>query len=359
MTERDEIQLNESLQNSPAEKANSHRLFPVLSEQEQLEAKALADSLDWSSHHALINFGHDAQKRLLTFSQTMIDHLQRKDVGEVSSIMKDLMVRLDDINPDELSVKKKGLFSRLFGRAKSSVQEILSQYQKTSAQIDRISVRLTRSKNLLISDIHLLEQLYESNKKYFHDLNILIAAAETKLAEVKEQIIPDKRKLALELQDEMKMQEAEDMEDFAERLEKRIYDLKISRQITIQTAPQIRLIQQTNQTVVEKIQSSIMTAIPLWRNQLSIALTLLRQKHAMETESSLRNATGNIIEKNTEMIRMNASGSQGQILEIAELKETQQKLLSAIEETIAIQVDGSQTRQQAEHELKTVIQLDK
>ncbi len=366
MSERDELLLNESLQNNPAVKANSNRLFPVLSEQEQLQAKALAESLDWSSHHALIRFGHDAQKQLLTFSHMMIDHVQKKDVGEVSSIMKDLMVRLDDINPDELSVKKKGLFSRLFSRSKSSVQEILSKYQKTSAQIDRISVKLTRSKNLLISDIHLLEQLYESNKKYFHDLNILIAAAETKLAEVKEHTLPEMRRLALELQDEMKMQEADDMEDFADRLEKRIYDLKISRQITIQTAPQIRLIQQTNQTVVEKIQSSIMTAIPLWRNQLSIALTLLRQKHAMETESSLRNATGNILEKNTEMIRLNGSGSQPQLLEIAELKETQQKLLSAIEETIAIQVDGSHTRKQAEQELftvekelKTVIQRDK
>jgi len=176
------------------------------------------------------------------------------------------------------------------------------------------------------------------------------------------------RKLAIELQDEMKMQEAEDMEDFADRLEKRIYDLKISRQITIQTAPQIRLIQNTNQTVVEKIQSSVMTAIPLWRNQLSIALTLLRQKHAMETDRSIRNATGNILDKNTEMLKQHAEGSetQQQLLEIAELKDTHKKLLSAIEETIAVQVDGNHTRQKAEtelftveKELKTALQPDK
>ena len=368
MTERDDIHLNENLQNRSEEKANSPRLFPVLSVDEMINAKALSDGLEWSSHHALIRFGHDAQKRLLSFSHTMIDHVQKKDVGEVSSIMKDLMARLDDINPDELSVKKQGFFARIFKRSQSSVQEILSKYQKTSAQIDRLSVRLTRSKNLLISDIHLLEQLYESNKQYFHDLNILIYAAETKLAQVKEHKLPEMRKLAKELQDEMKMQEAEDMEDFADRLEKRIYDLKISRQITIQTAPQIRLIQNTNQTVVEKIQSSVMTAIPLWRNQLSIALTLLRQKHAMETDRSIRNATGNILDKNTEMLKQHAEGSetQQQLLEIAELKDTHKKLLSAIEETIAVQVDGNHTRQKAEtelftveKELKTALQPDK
>ena len=155
---------------------------------------------------------------------------------------------------------------------------MLSKYQKTGAQIDRISVKLDHCKKALMTDNMMLEQLYEKNKEYFQALNIYIAAGEVKIEELQTKTIPRIEAKSGKIQDQMDFQDVNDMMQFADRLEKRMYDLKLSRQITIQSAPQIRLIQNTNQALVEKIQSSIMTAIPLWKNQIAIALTLIRQR---------------------------------------------------------------------------------
>ena len=211
-----------------------------------------------------------------------------------------------------------------------------------------MSVRLERSKNVLTADIHLLEQLYENNKNYFQDLNIYIAAAELKYEEMTVRLIPEQKKLAEESGDRLKLQEVNDIIHFAELLEKRIYDLKVSREITIQTAPQIRLIQHTNRTVIDKIQSSIMTSIPLWRNQVSIALTLLRQRHAIESQTKM---SANRVETNVQEMAKIANENRPAMLEIESLKETQHKLMSSLEETLHMQEEGKQKRNQAEQEI--------
>lgn len=330
------------------ETAETVRLIDVLPPENQKRAYELAAKLDPTNHRIMISYGAEAQKKLLSFSHMMIEHVQRKDVGEVGDVVGELMERLNEINPDELRVEKKGFFRRLFSRPSKSVQEVLSNYQKSSAQIDRMSVRLERSKNVLTADIHLLEQLYENNKTYFQDLNVYIAAAEMKYEEMTEKLIPEKKKLAEESGDRMKLQEVNDFIHFAELLEKRIFDLKVSREITIQTAPQIRLIQHTNRTVIDKIQSSIMTAIPLWRNQVSIALTLLRQRYAMETQTRINT---NRVESNVREMATIANENQSAMQEIESLKETQHKLMNSLEETLQIQEEGKQKRNQAEQEI--------
>jgi uncharacterized protein YaaN involved in tellurite resistance len=330
------------------ETAETVRLIDVLPPENQQRAYELANKLDPTNHRTMIAYGAAAQKKLLSFSHTMIEHVQRKDVGEVGDIVSDLMEKLNEINPDELRVEKKGFFRRLFSKPSKSVHEVLSNYQKASAQIDRMSVRLERSKNVLTADIHLLEQLYEHNKTYFEDLNVYIAAAEMKYEEMTKKLIPEQKKLAEESGDRMKLQEVNDLIHFAELLEKRIYDLKVSREITIQTAPQIRLIQHTNRTVIDKIQSSIMTSIPLWRNQVSIALTLLRQRHAIETQAKLN--TSRMDANAKEMVQI-AKENRPAMVEIDSLKETQHKLMSSLEETLHIQEEGKQKRNQAEQEI--------
>ncbi|MEQ2468666.1 toxic anion resistance protein [Niallia hominis] len=330
------------------ETAETVRLIDVLPPENQKRAYELAAKIDPTNHRIMISYGAEAQKKLLSFSHMMIEHVQRKDVGEVGDVVGELMERLNEINPDELRVEKKGFFRRLFSRPSKSVQEVLSNYQKASAQIDRMSVRLERSKNVLTADIHLLEQLYENNKTYFQDLNVYIAAAEMKYEEMTEKLIPEKKKLAEESGDRMKLQEVNDFIHFAELLEKRIFDLKVSREITIQTAPQIRLIQHTNRTVIDKIQSSIMTAIPLWRNQVSIALTLLRQRYAMETQTRINT---NRVESNVREMATIANENQSAMQEIESLKETQHKLMNSLEETLQIQEEGKQKRNQAEQEI--------
>src|SRR5690606_2979574 len=254
-------------------------------------ALELAKQIDPANHQAVIAYGTQAQGQLLNFSTHMLDHVQNKDIGPIGDILNDLMSKLRDVNPDELTPEKKNFFAKMFGRISNSIQEIMSKYQKTGAQIDRITVKLNQSKQTLVDDIKTLEQIYEKNKEYFHALNIYIAAGELKIEELRTQLIPELKKKAEASGDQMAYQEVNDMVQFADRLEKRLYDLKLSRQITIQSAPQIRMIQNTNQALAEKIQTSIMTAIPLWKNQIAIALTLIRQRQAVEAQKQVSKTT--------------------------------------------------------------------
>jgi uncharacterized protein YaaN involved in tellurite resistance len=338
-----------------SEDARPVRLIDVIPEENKAKAIQLAEQIDPKNHQAMISYGTQAQGKLLTFSHTMLEHVQKQDVGEVGDIINDLMKRLQEVTPDDLKQEKTSFFGRVFGKISKSVQEVLSKYQKTSAQIDRISVKLDRSKNVLLSDIGMLEKLYENNKEYFNALNIYIAAGELKLEELNNKTIPELKKAAQSTNDQMKFQEVNDMIQFADRLDKRLHDLKLSREITIQSAPQIRLIQNTNQALVEKIQSSIMTAIPLWKNQVAIALTLIRQRHAVEAQKQVSKTTNELLLKNAEMLKSNtietAKENERGLVDIETLKKTQENLITTLEETMRIQQEGRNKRRQAEHEL--------
>ncbi|HEY4549711.1 MAG TPA: toxic anion resistance protein, partial [Bacillus sp. (in: firmicutes)] len=319
------------------------------------KAIGLAQQIDPKNPQTIILYGTQAQSKLLNFSHSMLDHVQNKDVGEIGDILTELMSKLEQVNPDELQPEKRNLFSKLFGRISSSVNEVLSKYQKTGAQIDRITVKLDHCKKALMTDNMMLEQLYEKNKEYFLALNIYIAAGEVKIEELETKTIPELKRKAEISQDQMDFQDVNDMMQFADRLDKRMYDLKLSRQITTQSAPQIRLIQNTNQALVEKIQSSIMTAIPLWKNQIAIALTLIRQRSAVEAQKQVSKTTNDLLLKNAEMLKTNtietAKENERGIVDIETLKKTQENLVSTLEETLRIQSEGRTKRHQAEQEL--------
>jgi uncharacterized protein YaaN involved in tellurite resistance len=331
------------------------RVIDTLTEENRQKAMGLAQQIDPRNHQTITLYGTQAQSKLLNFSHSMLEHVQNKDVGEIGDILGDLMKKLEQVNPDELRPEKRNLFSKLFGKISSSVNEVLSKYQKTGAQIDRITVKLDHCKKALMTDNMMLEQLYENNKEYFLALNIYIAAGEVKLEELETVTIPALKRKAEKSQDQMDFQDVNDMMQFADRLEKRMYDLKLSRQITTQSAPQIRLIQNTNQALVEKIQSSIMTAIPLWKNQIAIALTLIRQRSAVEAQKQVSKTTNDLLLKNAEMLKTNtietARENERGIVDIETLKKTQENLVSTLEETLRIQADGRTKRRQAEQEL--------
>lgn len=331
------------------------RVMDTLTEENRQKAMGLAQQIDPRNHQAITLYGTQAQSKLLNFSHSMLEHVQNKDVGEIGDILGDLMKKLEQVNPDELRPEKRNLFSKLFGKISSSVNEVLSKYQKTGAQIDRITVKLDHCKKALMTDNMMLEQLYENNKEYFLALNIYIAAGEVKLEELQTVTIPELKRKAEKSQDQMDFQDVNDMMQFADRLEKRMYDLKLSRQITTQSAPQIRLIQNTNQALVEKIQSSIMTAIPLWKNQIAIALTLIRQRSAVEAQKQVSKTTNELLLKNAEMLKTNtietARENERGVVDIETLKKTQENLVSTLEETLRIQADGRTKRRQAEQEL--------
>lgn len=341
-----------------SEQAKSPLLLDRLPKEQQEKAKQLAAQIDYKDYEAILKYGTAAQTQLSTFSHSMLDHVQKRDIGPIGDVLGDLMKKLEQMNPDELNTKQKGVFKKLFRKVSSSLQEVLSKYQKIGSQIDRISVRLEHSKKTLLDDNRLLETLYEKNKDYFQALNMYIAAAEIKREEIQHTLLPSLRKKAEETDDELIYQEINDTMQFLDRLDKRIHDLKLSRQMTIQSAPQIRLIQNTNQALAEKIQASVLTAIPLWKNQIAIALTLLNQQKAVAAQKQVSRTTNELLLKNSEMLKTNsietAKENERGIIDIETLKKTQENLISTIEETLAIQAEGRQKRQQAEQEMVTM-----
>ena len=333
-------------------------LVDTLSEEKRRQAFQLAEQIDPKQHDSMTLYGTQAQSKLLNFSHEMLEHVQKKDIGEIGQVLSDLMKKLEQVSPDELKTEKRNFFSRFFGRVSHSVQEVLSRYQKTGAQIDRISVKLEHSKSTLINDNKMLERLYEKNKEYYEALNVYIAAGQLKLEELKHQTIPELKEKSKTEHHHMAVQDVNDMIQFADRLEKRVYDLTLSRQITLQSAPQIRLIQHTNQVLVEKIQSSIMTAIPLWKNQVAIALTLLRQRRAVEAQKKVSATTNELLLKNAEMLKANtietAKENERGFIDIETLKQVQDNLIGTLEETLKIQEEGRSKRLQAEEEIRAM-----
>lgn len=331
------------------------RLIDKLPEDRKVQARELASKIDVQDAQAVITYGSAAQTKLGEFSQSMLNHVQAQDIGPVGDSLTDLMYRLNEANPDELRAGEGNFFQKMFGKVKQSIFEITAKYQKIGAQIDKIAVKLDKEKDGLLKDNLMLEQLYNKNKDYFDALNIYIAAGEIKIEELQTSIIPEAMKKAEATGDQMDVQIANDYTQFLDRLDKRTHDLRLARQITIQQAPQIRLIQNTNQALAEKIQASINTAIPLWKNQVVIALTLLRQKDAVTAQRQVSETTNDLLKKNSEMLKISAietaKENERGIVDIDTLQKTQNDLVETIQETLRIQQEGKEKRRAAEIEL--------
>ena len=335
--------------------ASPKKLIDTLDEKHQEQARALAKQIDEKNLQAIISYGAAAQKQLGEFSHQMLSHVQAKDTGEIGDILNDLMERLNETDPNDLVAENQGFFQKFFGKIKKSIYEMQAKYQEVGSQVDKIAIRLDHEKNGLLNDNLSLEQLYQRNKDFFDALNIYIAAGELKLVELQETLIPEALEKARVTGDQMDVQVVNDLEQFLDRLEKRNHDLKLTRQMTIQQAPQIRLIQNTNQALAEKIQSSITTTIPLWKNQIAIAMTLLRQKDAVTAQRQVSETTNQLIQKNSEMLKIStietARENERGIIDLETLQKTQKDLIETLEETLKIQQEGRARRRKAEVEL--------
>ncbi|MDT2392622.1 toxic anion resistance protein [Enterococcus avium] len=331
------------------------RLVDKLPEERQAQARELAKKIDVNDSQAVISYGSTAQTKLSEFSQSMLNTVSSQDIGPIGDSLNQLMYRLNEANPDELRVGEGNIFQKMFGKVKQSIYEITTKYQKIGAQIDKIATKLNVEKDGLLRDNQMLETLYNKNKDYFDALNIYIAAAELKIEEMKLTTIPAATEKAQASGDQMDVQVVNDYTQFLDRLDKRMHDLKLARQITIQQAPQIRLIQNTNQALAEKIQASINTAIPLWKNQVAIALTLLRQKDAATAQRQVSETTNDLLKKNSEMLKIStietAKENERGIVDLETLQQTQNDLVETLEETLRIQKEGRERRQAAEIEI--------
>ena len=325
-----------------------------LNAEETSKAKELAAVLQQTQQDSISVYGQEAQKDITAFSAQVLSQVRAKDLGEVGTTLTDLMYNLKNSDPSELT-EKDNFVERIFKHAKKSLFDITAKYQKIDASVDKISARLDGQSQQLTQDNAMLEELYAKNFDFFKQLNVYIAGAEIKLNELKNVDIPQAHAKVVDGKDLMAAQALSDLEAFQNRLEKRKYDLELTRQITIQQAPQIRLIQNTNRELTDKISSSINTAIPLWKNQLTVALTLLNQREALASQRMVADTTNDLLQKNSEMLKTSsiaaAAENERGVVDLETLQKTQADLIETIQQTIQIQAEGSKKRQQSEAQI--------
>jgi uncharacterized protein YaaN involved in tellurite resistance len=328
-----------------------------LSPEEMNRVTEIKNSINLEDSQAIITYGVGAQRDISTFSDTILSEVRNKDSDYVGKIMSDLLMNIKGV--DVNSIGKEGNFiTRFFSNFFNSVKRFIMRYEKLSVQIEKITDELDQARMQMLKDITLLDNMYTKNAEYYKNLNLFIAAGQIKLTELNTTILPALKAKAEETKSAEDAQKYNDFTQFLNRFEKKIYDLKLSRMISIQTSPQIRLIQNGDQALVEKIQSSILNTIPLWKNQMVIAITLLRQKKSLELQKQVTKTTNDLLTKNSEMLKDSsieiAKESEKGIVEIETLKKVNSDLISTIEETLKIQADGKQKRIQAEGELQKI-----
>lgn len=350
----------EDLANTDEETGMEQTIYQQLSKDRQDQAQALSEKIDASDSQSIVSYGAMAQKQIGDFSHQIIAQVQNQDLDVVGEQLRELLGHLNDTDPSQLTNQKQNRIQRWFKKQKASLYEMNAKYQKVGYQIDEIADHLTRQKNGLLNDNLQLDSLYQQNLEFFEALNVYIAAAQIKAERLRQEELPALKSQVTSEHDQMTIQKIADLEQFINRLEKRIYDLELTREITIQQAPQIRLIQNANQNLAEKIQSSIYTAIPLWKNQIAIQLSLYRQKDALDDQIAVTDTTNQLLIENSELLKQSsletARQSERGVVDIETLKHSQQNLIDTITETMQIQEEGRAKRLQAEREM---VQMEK
>lgn len=325
-----------------------------LSPEELTEAANMAATISEDKQSSILDYGKTQQEGLSSFSNTVLVKVQNNELGEIGDSLRKLVASLNETNPDKLSQSDASLFAKLFSKVKASIFEMTAKYQEVSVQIDRSAQQLSKQEAKLLQDNDLLDDMYQQNLKFYQSLNLLIVGASMKHDEITKQI----QRLQSTATDQMAAQQVQDLAATQDRLEKRMMDLMLTRAITIQQAPQIRLIQNSNTVLAEKIQSSITTAIPLWKNQVVIALALLNQKDALAAQNAVAETTNDLLKKNSKLLSQSAvevaKASQRGVVDIDTLKQTQDDLINTITETLKIQQEGSVKRKEVESQLQTM-----
>lgn len=326
-----------------------------LTPEQLVQAQNYAVALKDSRQNAITDYGKEVQDQMSQFTDEVIGNVKSKEVGEIGDTLQSLVTSLNSADPEKLSGDKKPKIFRLFKKIKDSVFEMTAKYQEVSAQIGKIATKLENQENDLLKNNDMLDEMYTANQKYFQQLNTLIVGGQIWRDELNKEMAALQADVDAGKADQMDVQNLQDMKAQADRLDHRLSDLMLTREITIQQAPQIRLIQNNNSVLSEKIQSSITTAIPLWKNQVAIALSLLSQKDAVKAQDAVANTTNELLKKNSEMLHEStvdvAKASQRGLVDVDTLKETQENLISTIQEVMQIQSEGIQKRQAIEGEL--------
>lgn len=327
-----------------------------LSEAERKTVDDFAKKIDIMQTGTVLQYGSSAQKKVSDFSDTALKNVRTKDLGETGDLLNNLIKELKNFDAD--AGEKKGFFSKLFDKAGNTVEKYKEQYDKASASVNKVSDMLEDHQIRLMKDIALLDEMYKKNQQNTKELTMYILAGRKKMKQVRGEELPALVAKAKETGLPEDAQAANDLEQACTRFEKKLYDLELTRQVSLQMAPQIRLVQNNDTLMVEKIESTLNNTIPLWKNQIVLAMGLSHSKEAVDAEREVNNTTNELLKKNAEMLHQStidvAKESERGIVDIETLKHTNEQLIATLDEVLKIQKDGREKRQQAEEELNQI-----
>ena len=333
---------------APAEKLALDMLSPA----EQQAVRSFSQQIDITNTEQVMNYGSGAQKNISEFSDAALNTVRTKDLGEVGDMLGDLVVELQGLNFD--AQEKKG-FLGLFKKAGQSVAEMKASFDKAEVNVDKIVESLEKHEITLMKDISLMDKMYQRNQEYMKELTMYILAGKLKIEELREVELPKMIAHAKETNLPEDAQAANDFANLIGRFEKKIHDLELTRTISVQMAPQIRMVQNNDQLMAEKIRSSIVNTIPLWKNQMVMAMSLYHSDQAMKAQRQVTDMTNQLLLKNAETLRQGsvsvAQEAERGIVDMETLKKTNLELIATLDEVRRIQDDGRARRAQAEEEL--------
>ena len=322
----------------------------MLTEQEKKAVDDFAKKIDITDTNLVLNYGVAAQKSVATFSENALSSVRNKDLGEVGETLSNLVVEVKGFGQEE----KKG-FAGLFRKQKDKLELMRAQYGKAETSVNRIVSELEKHQVTLMKDIAMLDQMYEMNLKYYKELTMYIIAGKKRLAEVRSGELEELRKKA---EASGLAEDAQAYNDYAqkcERFEKKLHDLELTRMVSLQMGPQTRLLQNNDTLMVEKIQSSLVNTIPLWKSQMVLALGMEHSRQATAAQSAVAQTTNELLKKNADMLKMGtiatAKEAERSIVDIETLQHTNEQLVSTLDEVVNIQREGAQKRKEAEVEL--------
>jgi uncharacterized protein YaaN involved in tellurite resistance len=327
-----------------------------LSPEARAQIERIKQGVDVTDPQVVVQYGLPAQSRIAAFTDSLLEDIRGKDTGYAGKAIGELMVKVKDLDVDSLTAQGSTL-SRvpLIGGFMDSFRRFVGRYQKLSTSIEQVVDSLESARMQLLKDITVLDKMYELNLEHLEQLDVFIEAGKEIAADLRERRLPAVQAEAAASGDPLALQRAADLEQAITRFERRVYDLQLSRMICIQTAPQLRLIQNNDQNLVEKIQTSIMTTVPIWKNQIVIAISVYRQQKALELQKTVTDTANELLAKNAEMLRQSsgeiARETERGVVDLETLKKVNAELVATLEETISIQEEGRQRRAAAEQEL--------
>ena len=332
--------------------------YDELSEEEKEAIEEFNKKIDVNDATQVLQYGVAAQEKISKFSDSILEDVKTKGAGDVGDLLANLVSEIKSFDNDVSGKKSKGLFSKLFSSAKKEFDYIVARYSKIEKNVDTIEGRLEKDKLQMLKDITIFDTMYDKNLEYFKELSLYIIAGERKLKELREVELPRLKEEAEKSKDQIDVQKVNDMENVINRFEKKIYDLKTTRIISIQMAPQIRMLQNNESELVEKIQSSITNTIPLWKNQMVLALGINNAKQALKGQQAVSQLTNEMLVKNSETLKQGsidiAKESEKAIVNVETLQKTNQNLIETLDSVIKIHEEGRIKRAEAEKTLEDI-----